>query len=109
MKRATKCWLTSIGLAMLAGGLDQGTSIAQAAAAEAAGTARIVAIRAGRLFDPRSGRHAIDQIVVIQGDRIVDVGPSASVVVPPGSTLIDLRQATVLPGLIDGHTHVMGR
>ena len=109
MKRTTRCWLMSVALGTLAGALGHGRPIAQAAAAEGAGTARKVAIRAGRLFDPRSGRHSIDQLVVIQGDRIVDVGPSASVVVPPGAMWIDLRQATVLPGLIDGHTHVMGR
>jgi imidazolonepropionase-like amidohydrolase len=109
MKRTRRWWLLSVALGTLAAALHHGFFIAPAAAEEAAGTPRTVAIRAGRLFDPKSGRHSIDQVIVIQGERIVDVGPSARVVVPPGALWIDLRQATVLPGLIDGHVHVMGR
>jgi imidazolonepropionase-like amidohydrolase len=65
-----------------------------------------VAIRAGRLFDPVSGRLLTDQIIVIRGERIADVGPAGSVAIPSGAELIDLQQATVLPGLIDAHTHL---
>jgi imidazolonepropionase-like amidohydrolase len=43
---------------------------------------------------------------VITGDRIAEVGPTSAVKVPPGSTVIDLTKATVLPGLIDGHVHL---
>jgi imidazolonepropionase-like amidohydrolase len=45
-------------------------------------------------------------VVLIRGDRITDVGPASRVRIPAGSTVIDLRRATVLPGLIDGHVHL---
>ncbi|OLD16091.1 MAG: hypothetical protein AUI91_14850 [Acidobacteria bacterium 13_1_40CM_3_56_11] len=65
-----------------------------------------VALRAGRLFDSKTGRMLTKQLVLIQGDRIMDVGPEGQVKVPAGTRVIDLRQATVLPGLIDAHTHM---
>jgi len=67
--------------------------------------ARIVAVRAGRLFDPKSGTLLANQVVLIRGDRITDVG--ASLEIPAGARIIDLSRATVLPGLIDTHLHVM--
>lgn len=67
--------------------------------------AQTIAIRAGRMFDPRAGSLLADQVVVVRGDRIVDVG--ANVQVPAGARVIDLSRATVLPGLIDTHLHVM--
>jgi imidazolonepropionase-like amidohydrolase len=63
-----------------------------------------VAIRAGRMFDSRSGNLVYDQIIVIKGDRIADVG--GSVRVPDGARVIDLSQVTVMPGMIDAHVHV---
>ena len=69
-----------------------------------------VVIHAGRLFDGRSDQLLSNQVIVIQGDRIADVGPGGSVKVPAGAEQIDLGGATVLPGLIDSHTHIiMGR
>src|SRR5688572_18755926 len=62
---------------------------------------RVVAVRAGRLFDPKLGRHLTNQVVLITGDRITDIGPN--VPIPAGATVIDLSNATVLPGMIDGH------
>jgi len=67
--------------------------------------AQTIAIRAGRMFDPRAGSLLADQVVVVRGDRIVDVG--ANVQLPAGARVIDLSRATVLPGLIDTHLHVM--
>src|SRR5262249_1399424 len=67
---------------------------------------RVVAVRAGRMFDPKSGINVPDQIVLIQGDRIADVGPATRVQIPTGARVIDLSKATVLPGLIDGHVHL---
>src|SRR6266851_5591501 len=66
---------------------------------------RVVAVRAGRLFDPRSGTMLANQVIVISGDRIVDVGAGAAI--PDGARTVDLSRATVLPGLIDTHLHVM--
>jgi imidazolonepropionase-like amidohydrolase len=65
------------------------------------------AIRAGRLFDSKAGAMLKDQMVLIKGDRIVEVGPADRVRVPPGVEVIDLSRATVLPGLIDRHVHLM--
>lgn len=67
--------------------------------------AQVVVIRAGRLFDPRSGTLVTNQVIVINGDRITDVGSGAQI--PAGARVIDLSRATVLPGLIDTHLHVM--
>jgi imidazolonepropionase-like amidohydrolase len=66
-----------------------------------------VAIRAGRMFDSLSGKMLTKQVVIIQGQRISDVGPEGSVTIPAGTRVIDLSQATVLPGLIDSHNHFM--
>jgi len=66
---------------------------------------QVTAIRAGRLFDPRSGTLVANQVIVLRGDRIVAVGPNAQV--PAGARTIDLSRATVLPGLIDTHLHTM--
>src|SRR3984893_9428881 len=66
-----------------------------------------VAIRAGRMFDSLSGKMLTKQVVLIQGQRISDVGPEGSVTIPAGTRVIDLSQATVLPGLIDTHNHFM--
>jgi imidazolonepropionase-like amidohydrolase len=67
-----------------------------------------IAVRAGRLFDGRSDKLSTNQVVVIKGDRIVEVGPAEKVKVPADAEVIDLSHATVLPGLIDAHTHVFG-
>ena len=69
---------------------------------------QVVAIRAGRLFDSNSGKESSRQVVLIQGERISEAGPEDQIKIPPGAQVIDLSQATVLPGLIDGHTHIYG-
>ena len=69
-------------------------------------SARLIAIRAGHLFESKSGNMLADQVILIEGERITDVGPSDRVQIPSTAQVIDLRQATVLPGLIDAHTHV---
>jgi imidazolonepropionase-like amidohydrolase len=66
----------------------------------------MVAVRAGRLFDSKSGQMSTRQVVLIQGERITDVGPEGRVVIPAGARVIDLSRATVMPGFIDGHSHV---
>jgi len=64
-----------------------------------------VAVRAGRMFDPRTGTLLTNQVIVIRGDRITDVGANAQI--PAGARVVDLSRATVMPGLIDSHLHVM--
>jgi imidazolonepropionase-like amidohydrolase len=67
-----------------------------------------IAIRAGRLFDTKTEKLVSNQVVLIHGDRITEVGPADRVKVPTGAEVLDLSHATVLPGLIDAHTHVFG-
>ncbi len=68
--------------------------------------AALIAVRAGQLFDSRSGEVRQKQTIIIRGERIVEVGADAAVKVPLGAAVIDLSQATVVPGLIDAHTHM---
>src|SRR6202166_2668421 len=67
---------------------------------------QVTAVRAGKMFDPKSGTNLTNQVVLITGDKITDVGPADRVKIPAGAKVIDLSQATVLPGLIDGHVHL---
>ena len=65
---------------------------------------QVVAIRAGRLFDAKSGNLMNNQIILVKGERITDVG--ANLQIPREARVIDLGTATVLPGMIDAHVHV---
>jgi imidazolonepropionase-like amidohydrolase len=66
----------------------------------------VIAIRAGRLFNSKTGQILTQQVVILSGERITEVGPQAQVKIPAGAQVIDLSRATVLPGLIDAHTHM---
>jgi imidazolonepropionase-like amidohydrolase len=62
-------------------------------------------MRAGRLFDSEAGTFLENQDILVRGRRIEAVGPGLTI--PEGAELIDLRNYTVLPGLIDAHTHLL--
>jgi len=70
-------------------------------------TPRVV-VHAGKLVDVKTGKLLSDQVVVIQGDKIASVGPASEVTPSSSDKIIDLPHATVLPGLIDVHTHLTG-
>jgi imidazolonepropionase-like amidohydrolase len=67
---------------------------------------RVVAVRAGHMFDSKTGQMLTNQVVLLLGERITAVGPESNVKIPAGAQVLDLSQATLLPGLIDAHTHM---
>ena len=68
-----------------------------------AAQSKLTAIRCGRLIDGKSAAVRTNAVIVIEGERIREVGAS----VPAGAQVIDLTRSTVLPGLIDNHTHIL--
>ncbi len=68
----------------------------------------VVVVKAGRVLDVRSGKYLDHQMILIEGDRIKEIGAESQVQsrVPPDAKVIDLSRSTVLPGLIDSHTHL---
>src|SRR5579859_7945814 len=89
------CVATSVATVDVIG---QGGRGGQPAAAQ-----KLIAIRAGRLVNPETGTAATNQIILVDGERIREVG--ANVTIPQGTEIIDLSRLTVLPGLVDTHTH----
>lgn len=81
-------------------------ALAAAVVAQEAGQQAVTVIRAGTLIDGKSEKPRHDQTIVIRGNRIESVSDTAAAKVPAGVTVIDLSKATVLPGLIDSHTHI---
>jgi imidazolonepropionase-like amidohydrolase len=71
--------------------------------------AKISYILAGRLFDATGDNVRENVVIVVEDERIKSIGSAADIKIPPGAKVIDLSQATVLPGLIDCHTHLGAR
>jgi len=68
-------------------------------------TPKRIAIRAGKLIDGKGEQPVANALILVEGDKIVSVTPGGAA--PSGAELIDLSRATVLPGFIDTHTHVL--
>ncbi len=73
------------------------------APASAEAPARLTAIKAGRLLDVAAEKVRENVVIVVEGGRVKEIAASA----PPGASVIDLSKLSVLPGFIDGHTHVL--
>jgi len=99
-------------LVLLAGllALSIGTKAAEAQSASGNKGPVNVAVKAGRVLDVRTGKYAANQIIWIEDGRIKEVGEASAETakLPKGTRVIDLSQDTVLPGLIDCHTHLTG-
>jgi len=95
MKFRRLMWVTAVLVSLAA--VWVGTTWAQSAP-------KTVVIKAGRVLDVKTGKTLTNQTIVIQGDKIASIGADAQA--PAGATVINLPNATVLPGLIDAHTHI---
>src|SRR5579859_6905427 len=85
--------------------LVRATAIAQTAPA----APKTTLLKAARLLDVRTGKYVTNAAILIENDKIKEAGPAAEVQahVPKGATIIDLGAATLLPGLIDCHAHLL--
>lgn len=68
------------------------------------GLAQVTAIRAGGVIDPSNGNLTRNQIILVEGTKVISVG--ANTAIPTGATVVDLSNSYVLPGLMDAHTHI---
>src|SRR6266436_9462172 len=99
-QRKTSQWGAAIVVAL---GALVGMTIKASAQAP---TPKRTVIRAGRVLNVRTGELRSNQTIVIEGDKISQIAPSSEVKAAAGDTTIDLPDATVLPSLIDMHTHL---
>jgi len=91
---------------LIAASLLAGTTVLHAQEAKGSGT---VALRAARVIDGTGAAPIVNGVVVVTDDKIVAVGKQGSVTIPAGARIVDLGNATLLPGFIDAHTHIIGR
>src|SRR5438445_10051046 len=97
MQKLILAWLGAVIAALAA---------ANSTGAQNAPQVSVTVIRAGTLIDGKSGEPKKNQVIVVRGNRIESVQDAASAKIPSGAKTIDLSAATVLPGLIDSHTHI---
>ena len=79
-------------------------TLSGSAEAQTAAEGGVTAIRAGRLIDPDTGTATPNQVILVEGTTIREIGPN--VVIPQGAEMIDLSEFSVLPGLVDAHNHL---
>ena len=96
--------ITAIIMALASLGLSQ-TAADKATTQE---SLKRVLVRAGHLLDVKTGKILDNQAILIEGDKVVSVGPAPGNQATSGAITINLPNATVLPGLIDAHTHLTG-
>ena len=70
----------------------------------AAAQTNTIAIKAGKVVDPETGKTSTNQIILVEGKRIKEIG--ANIPIPSGAKVIDLSKSTVFPGMYDAHTHL---
>ena len=90
---------------LIIAGLVTGSAVARAQASSPPAQSATTVVRAARMIDPKSGNVMQNPVIVVRGGRIVTVGPNAAP--PAGATVIDLGALTLMPGLVDAHTHLL--
>src|SRR5260370_14675316 len=65
---------------------------------------QVIAIKAGKVIDPETGKTSVNQIILVEGKKMKEMG--SNVAIPAEAKIIDLSKATVSPGLFDAHTHL---
>jgi imidazolonepropionase-like amidohydrolase len=95
-----------LGIALSLSICAAGFTLSASAQAGSAAVGKRTLVKAGHVLDVKTGKLADAQTIVVVGDTIQSISPTASVAPQPGDTVVDLGRLTVLPGLIDVHTHL---
>jgi imidazolonepropionase-like amidohydrolase len=104
VNRVTRRLVRSIVPVTMAG-LVTGSAVARGQVSLPSAQSTTTVVRAARMIDPKSGNVMQNPVIVVRGGRIVSVGANAAP--PAGATVIDLGTLTLMPGLVDAHTHLL--
>jgi imidazolonepropionase-like amidohydrolase len=105
----TRIFVVVLFLISILPALAQPTQTTQTTPTTQKPAVKMVYIRAGRLFDATSDQLRENMVIVVADERIQSIGPASAITIPAGAAVVDLSHATVLPGLIDCHTHLGAR